>query len=39
MDDLAHGVLEVYLAKSNSINLLCKPLVVEGTPAKSRCKC
>ena len=25
---------EVYLAESNAINLLCQPLVIEGTPAQ-----
>lgn len=25
---------EVYLAKGNAINLLCQPLVIEGTPAQ-----
>lgn len=25
---------ELYLAKSNAINLLCQPLVIEGTPAE-----
>ena len=25
---------EVYLAERNAINLLCQPLVIEGTPAQ-----